>query len=76
VPFLGKLLAEDRNTLRLLRRSPFPPGAPPALVRARLFRYRFTTREERRASGAFWARTPVGELVEPIGPGPRPARSS
>jgi hypothetical protein len=66
VPFLQKLLAGDRATLRLLRRSPFPPDEPPLFVRARLFRYRFTTREERRASGAFWSRTPVGELVEPI----------
>jgi hypothetical protein len=66
VPFLQKLLAGDRATLRLLRRSPFRPDEPPLFVRARLFRYRFTTREERRASGAFWSRTPVGELVEPI----------
>jgi hypothetical protein len=75
VPFLRRLLDDDRATLRLLRSSPFPPGAPPAWVRARLFRYRFTTREERRATGAFWSRTPVGHLVDPIARDPRPARS-
>jgi hypothetical protein len=66
VPFLRKLLEDDRATLRLLRSSPFPPGSPPAYVRARLCRYRFTTREERRATGAFWVRTPAGDLVDPI----------
>jgi hypothetical protein len=64
--FLRKLLEGDRATLRLLRSSPFPPEAPPVFVRARLFRYRFTTREERRATGAFWSRTPAGELVAPF----------
>jgi hypothetical protein len=65
-PFLRLLLEGDRATLALLRRSPFPPEAPPAFVRARLFRYRFTTREERRATGAWWVRTPAGILVDPM----------
>jgi hypothetical protein len=61
---LARLLAADRPTLALLRRDPFE-GRRPAFVRARLFRYRFTTREERRASGAWWERTPIGTLIGP-----------
>lgn len=66
LPFVRLLLEGDRATLRLLRRSPFPPEAPPAFVRIRLFRYRFTTREERRESGAWWSRAPAGVLVDPV----------
>jgi Lipase maturation factor len=64
--FLRRLLEGDRATLRLLRRSPFPPDHPPTFVRVQLFRYRFTTREERRETGAWWVRTPVGTLVDPV----------
>ncbi|MCV2489333.1 lipase maturation factor family protein [Geodermatophilus sp. YIM 151500] len=64
--FLRLLLEGDPATLRLLRRSPFPPGSPPAFVRLRLFRYRFTTRQERRATGAWWSRAPVAVLVDPV----------
>ncbi|MGH9183632.1 MAG: lipase maturation factor family protein [Acidimicrobiales bacterium] len=60
-----RLLRNDRPTLRLLRTNPFP-DRPPAFVRARLYRYRFTTREERRETGAWWVRTPVGELLRPL----------
>jgi hypothetical protein len=65
VPFLGKLLEADPVTLRLLRSAPF--GATrPAFVRARLVRYRFTTRAERRQTGAFWHRDEGRELVAPV----------
>jgi hypothetical protein len=60
-----RLLENDRDTLRLLRRSPFPPGAPPRYVRARLFRYRYTTWRELRATGACWERTFVREYLPP-----------
>ncbi len=65
-PFVQRLLEGDRATLKLLRRSPFPPEAPPTYVRARLFRYRFTTWKERRETGAWWARTPVDEFMPPV----------
>nr|WP_246324936.1 lipase maturation factor family protein [Petropleomorpha daqingensis] len=64
--FLRRLLEGDRATLRLLRRSPFPPDAPPRWVRVRLYRYRFTTRAEKRETGAWWVRTPVGIAVDPV----------
>jgi hypothetical protein len=44
-------------------------------VRARLFRYRFTTRAERRATGAFWSRHPVYDLVDPMARAPDRART-
>jgi hypothetical protein len=34
-------------------------------VRARLYRYRFTTRAEHKATGAHWHRTLVGEYAGP-----------
>ena len=63
--FVAKLLRNDRATLRLLRHNPFPE-TPPAWVRARLFRYRFTTRRERRETGAWWHREPLTEYCPPI----------
>ncbi|MEW2246503.1 lipase maturation factor family protein [Streptomyces sp. NPDC006975] len=60
-----RLLENDRDTLRLLRRSPFPPGTPPRYVRARLFRYRYTTWRELRETGACWNRTYVREYLPP-----------
>ncbi|MFL5771362.1 MAG: lipase maturation factor family protein [Chloroflexota bacterium] len=66
VQFLVRLLEDDEPTLRLLRRNPFT-DAPPALVRARLFHYRYSTWAEWRATGQWWVRTPAGELVPPFG---------
>ena len=66
LPLLRRLLEGDRPTLRLLRHDPFP-SAPPRWVRARLYRYRFTTPVERRATGAWWIREPEGTLVGPLG---------
>ncbi|MCX5527992.1 lipase maturation factor family protein [Streptomyces bobili] len=60
-----RLLENDRDTLRLLRRCPFPPGEPPRHIRARLFRYRYTTWRELRETGACWERTYVREYLPP-----------
>ncbi len=54
-PFVDRLLQNDAPTLGLLRGNPFPK-APPRWVRARLFRYRFTTADEKRRTGAVWVR--------------------
>ncbi len=62
---LVKLLEGDPPTLKLLRHNPFP-DAPPAVVRARLYRYRFTTRTERRATGDWWHRELIGEFAGPV----------
>jgi len=64
--FLERLLAADPPTLHLLRRAPF--GAErPRWVRARLYRYRFSTPSERRAERVWWMREPVATLVPPLG---------
>jgi hypothetical protein len=60
-----RLLAGDRATLALLRRAPFP-DRPPRFIRARLYRYRFTTAAERRATGAWWSRELIGEYLPPV----------
>ncbi|GAA4767724.1 lipase maturation factor family protein [Actinomycetospora chibensis] len=59
---LDRLLEADAPTLRLLRHDPFD-GERPAWVRARLFRYRFTTRAERRETGAWWHRELLGDYL-------------
>lgn len=68
--FLGKLLVNDRSMLRLVARNPFP-DRPPEAIRARLFDYRFTTWAERRASGAWWKRTYLRDVVGPMTDPPR-----
>ncbi|MFG2138050.1 lipase maturation factor family protein [Streptomyces sp. NPDC048650] len=65
VPFVERLLANDRDALRLLRTNPFP-DVPPARVRARVFRYRFTTWRELRETGAWWHRTEEGDFLRPM----------
>jgi Lipase maturation factor len=63
-PFIARLLANDAQTLRLLKHNPFP-DSPPAWIRARFFRYRYTTWSERRATGAWWHRDLVGDFMRP-----------
>ena len=66
-----RLLDGDRDTLRLLRHNPFP-DAPPTYVRALLYRYRFTTWQERRETGDWWHRTLVREFLPPVRSAARP----
>ncbi len=61
-----RLLAGDPHVTGLLRHDPFA-GDPPRYVRALRYRYRFTTRQERRATGAWWSRELVGEFMRPVG---------
>ncbi|WP_035253736.1 lipase maturation factor family protein [Agrococcus lahaulensis] len=62
---LVRLLEADRPTLRLLARDPFG-GRRPTWVRARVYRYRFATREEKRATGQVWMREGGALLVAPM----------
>jgi hypothetical protein len=64
-PFLARLLAADPATLRLLRSAPLGTQRP-AAVRVLLYRYRFTTWAERRASGAWWHRSYERQLVPAV----------
>jgi len=65
VHLLGKLLAGDEATLGLLRDNPFPDD-PPEHVRALLYRYRFTTPEERAETGRWWHRERVRTYYGPV----------
>ena len=65
LPLLRRLLAGDRDVVRLLRVNPFP-GNPPAVIRVSRYRYRYTTWRELRETGAWWHREPAGEFVPPI----------
>ena len=65
MPLLARLLEADRPTLGLLGHDPFA-GTRPAVVRARLWLYRFTTPAERRATGAWWHRTFVREYAPAV----------
>ena len=62
---VARLLENDPATLKLLDHNPFPDH-PPALVRARLYRYRFTTAAERHQTGAWWSRDLDGDYVPPL----------
>jgi len=62
---VGRLLAGDRQVLRLLGRNPFP-DAPPVWMRARYYHYRFATRTEHRATDAWWVRELAGDFLAPV----------
>ena len=66
--FVNKLLEGDVPTRRLLAPGPFT-SAPPAYIRARFYRYRFTTAEERRRTGDWWHRELIGEYLPPMARG-------
>lgn len=56
LPFLaGRLFEQSRDVLSLFANDPFPTQ-PPALLRARVTGYRFTSPEERARTGAWWVR--------------------
>jgi len=63
--FLEALLRGDSAVLGLLRTNPFPDH-PPLTVRARLYRYRYTSWSERRRSGAWWVRELMGDYVPAV----------
>ncbi|MFN3006106.1 lipase maturation factor family protein [Mycolicibacterium wolinskyi] len=75
---LIRLLENDRQTLKLLRHNPFPDH-PPRYVRARLYRYRFSTWDELRHDHVWWERTLLTDYLPPVAlrgsaQGARPAR--
>lgn len=58
-----KLLHNDPGALGLLANDPFRE-APPRWIRARLYRYEFTPRDD--PSGAWWTRTLVRDWLPPL----------
>jgi hypothetical protein len=59
-----RLLEGSPEVLALLRDNPFPEK-PPRYVRALVYEYHFTTREERARTGAWWKRDPMPETFCP-----------
>jgi lipase maturation factor 1 len=57
-----RLLVSSPAVLSLFKDNPFK-DAPPRYVRAMLWQYWFTTREEKRASGNWWKRTLIGQYA-------------
>ncbi|MGN6753960.1 MAG: lipase maturation factor family protein [Intrasporangium sp.] len=63
--FVERLLRGDPATLKLLHRCPFGDRSP-AVVRARLYRYKYTSWNELRAGKGCWDRQLVGEFMRPV----------
>lgn len=61
---LGRLAEGDRAALELFAHNPFPDG-PPAFVRVRKERWRFTDRATRAKTGAWWSRVDEGDFYPP-----------
>ena len=65
VGLIVRLLEGSRDVTGLLAHDPFP-DKPPRYLRAMFYRYRFTTAEERRQTGAWWKRQELREYLPPI----------
>jgi lipase maturation factor 1 len=57
--FMQRLLENSPDVTALLGSNPFP-RKPPLYVRALLYDYRYSTAEEKNATGAWWVRQPQG----------------
>jgi hypothetical protein len=63
--FIQRLLSNDAGILRLMGPNPFS-DAPPAFIRALFYRYRYTTPEQKRQTGAWWTRQLLGVYLPPL----------
>jgi predicted DCC family thiol-disulfide oxidoreductase YuxK len=70
VRFVQRLLEGSPAVKSLFARTPFPDH-PPAYLRAILYQYRFTTREERSATGEWWHREKMGLYLVRVSLKPR-----
>jgi len=66
----ARLLAGDADVLSLFAGDPFAGGAPPIAVRTVLWRYRFSTWAEHRATGRWWDRELLGPFAGTVLRGP------
>ena len=65
VNFCVRLLQGSPEVLALLEKNPFP-NHPPRYLRAELYDYQFANFAERRATGAWWKREPLGEYLPAV----------
>ena len=63
-PFLDALRQNRPAVSRLLAHNPFEGRSPPARLRVLAYRYRFTTPQERAATGNWWKAEYLGEYPE------------
>lgn len=64
-PLIARLLQNDKRTLSLMAKNPFP-NKPPAWIRAAMYQYNFTSAAERRATRSWWTRARLGEMMRPL----------
>lgn len=69
--FIQKLLANDPAILNLMGPNPFP-DQPPKTIRALFYQYRYTTPQQKRATGAWWTRELLGTYLPPVNGGSLP----
>lgn len=62
---MKKLLEGDKAVLSLFKTNPFP-NHPPLFIRAQLYKYNFTTWEERSKTGNWWKRELVGNYFPTV----------
>lgn len=60
--FIQCLFNQSPEVIKLLKNNPFP-DAPPQYIRARFFRYQFTSLEEKRKTGQWWKREQVTDYA-------------
>ncbi len=60
-----RLLENSPEVTRLLGKNPFP-DKPPHYLRAELYRYRFSTLAEHRATGVWWQRQDLREYLSTV----------
>ncbi len=60
-----RLLDSDKDVLSLFAANPFP-GSPPKQVRAVLWQYWFTSRDEKRRTGNWWRRDFLGTYTPTV----------
>ena len=63
--FSTRLLEGSEPVLSLLEKNPFHER-PPAFIRATLYDYKFTKRDERHVDGSIWKREKLGLYLPPI----------
>jgi hypothetical protein len=65
IALIFRLLQGSHDVTGLLARNPFP-DQPPRYIRATFYRYRFTTADERRQTGAWWKRQELREYLPTV----------
>lgn len=64
--FMYRLLQNDPQTTNLLKNNPFEGTEGPSFIRAKLYRYRFSTFDEKKETGQWWIRTFEREYLTAI----------